>query len=170
MDFVDRNHVTIISGFPYLLQEMNELPALPKSLRLLISGGDVLRASYVDRLIRQTAVYNTYGPSETTVCAAYYNCSEGEPLSDGTYPVGKAVQGADIVLLDEQGKEVPKGAVGELCIMGGAFPLAISEIASGRAGCLKLWRTGEESTTAGIWAISFRTAALPFSIARTHKS
>ena len=67
MDFVDRNHVTIISGFPYLLQEMNELPALPKSLRLLISGGDVLRASYVDRLIRQTAVYNTYGPLETTV-------------------------------------------------------------------------------------------------------
>ena len=123
MDFVDRNHVTIISGFPYLLQEMNELPALPKSLRLLISGGDVLRASYVDRLIRQTAVYNTYGPSETTVCAAYYNCSEGEPLSDGTYPVGKAVQGADIVLLDEQGKEVPKGAVGELCIMGGGVSL-----------------------------------------------
>ena len=119
MAFVEKNHVTIISCFPYLLQEMNELPAIPRSLRLLISGGDVLRASYVDRLIRQATVYNTYGPSETTVCAAYYNCSAGEPLADGTYPVGKAVQGTEIVLLDEQGREVPKGKVGELCILGG---------------------------------------------------
>ena len=123
MDFVDRNHVTIISGFPYLLQEMNELPALPKSLRLLISGGDVLRASYVDRLLRQVTVYNTYGPSETTVCAAYYNCSNGEPLADGTYPVGKAVQGTDIVLLDEQGKAVQHGSTGEICILGGGVSL-----------------------------------------------
>lgn len=123
MNFVARNQVTIISGFPYLLQELNELPAIPESLRLLISGGDVLRASYVDRLLRQVTVYNTYGPSETTVCAAYYNCSNGEPLADGTYPVGKAVQGTDIVLLDKQGKAVQHGSTGEICILGGGVSL-----------------------------------------------
>lgn len=40
----------MLSGFPYLLAEMNHLPEIPKSLRLLISGGDVLRGAYVDRL------------------------------------------------------------------------------------------------------------------------
>ncbi len=118
MNFVRKNQVSIISGFPYLLQEMNEISNLPESLRLLISGGDVLRASYVDKLVRKVTVYNTYGPSETTVCATYYNCSKGTPLSDGTYPVGKPVYGTDIVMVDSFGKEVPQGKTGELCIFG----------------------------------------------------
>ena len=42
MAFVERHHVTMISGFPYLLAEMNHLSVIPSSLRLLISGGDVL--------------------------------------------------------------------------------------------------------------------------------
>lgn len=40
MEFVDRHRVTMLSGFPYLLAEMNHLPSIPASLRLLISGGD----------------------------------------------------------------------------------------------------------------------------------
>ncbi len=123
MAFVEKNHVSVISGFPYLLQEMNSLPSIPESLRLLISGGDVLRESYVDRLISRVTVYNTYGPSETTVCASYYNCSAGSALPDGTYPVGKPVQGADIRILDKQGNEVPKGTTGELCILGNGVSL-----------------------------------------------
>ena len=51
MEFVERNNITQISGFPYLLLEMNHLPQIPKCLRLLISGGDVLRASYIINLI-----------------------------------------------------------------------------------------------------------------------
>ena len=123
MRFAEAAQVTIISGFPYLLQEMNDLPEIPASLRLLISGGDVLRASYVDRLVGKAAVYNTYGPSETTVCASYYNCSEGAPLPDGTYPVGKPIQGAEIVILDEDGNKVPQGRTGEICILGGGVSL-----------------------------------------------
>ncbi|MBQ6005366.1 MAG: GNAT family N-acetyltransferase [Selenomonadaceae bacterium] len=119
MDFVEKNHVTIISGFPYLMQEINELEKIPNSLRLLISGGDVLREAYVDNLVDRIKVYNTYGPSETTVCASYYDCSAGNALDDGTYPIGKAVLGAEILLLDKRGEQVPQGDVGEICIMGG---------------------------------------------------
>ena len=90
----------MLSGFPYLLQEMNGLDSIPNSLRVLISGGDVLRQSYVDRLVDKVTVYNTYGPSETTVCASYYNCSNGHALEDGTYPVGKAVEGISFDLTD----------------------------------------------------------------------
>lgn len=123
MRFVEKHQVTIISGFPYLLAEMNHLPAIPASLRLLISGGDVLRGVYVDHLLGQAEVYNTYGPSETTVCASYYNCNSGAVLSDGTYPIGKPVQGCRIRILDTAGREVPAGEVGEICIYGGGVSL-----------------------------------------------
>lgn len=119
MAFVERHGVTMLSGFPYLLAEINHLPDIPSSLRLLISGGDVLRAHHVDRLVGQTEVYNTYGPSETTVCASYYRCRDGALLDDGTYPIGKPVLGTRIAVLDEEGREVPAGETGEVCILGG---------------------------------------------------
>lgn len=118
MKFVEEHGITIISGFPYLLLEMNKLDRIPVSLRLLISGGDVLRENYIDRLLPQAEVYNTYGPSETTVCASYFRCNGTQALPDGTYPIGKAVAGVAIELLDEQARPVPMGKIGEICIFG----------------------------------------------------
>ncbi len=118
MKFVEEYQITEISGFPYLLMEMNHLPKLPSSLRLLISGGDVLRASYITNLVNQVEIYNTYGPSETTVCASYFRCNDKEPLADGTYPVGKPVLGAQIEILDAEMKPVKRGKIGEICILG----------------------------------------------------
>ncbi|MCD8096450.1 MAG: amino acid adenylation domain-containing protein [Lachnospiraceae bacterium] len=118
MEFVRERKVTIISGFPYLLMEMNGLEKIPASLRLLISGGDILRESYVNHLLPQVTVYNTYGPSETTVCCSYFCCNGQKALDDGAYPVGKAVPGTRMELLDEQMKPVPAGSVGEICIAG----------------------------------------------------
>ncbi len=118
MSFVARHGVTMISGFPYLLADMNHLAEIPPTLRLLVSGGDVLRARYVDNLLDRAAVYNTYGPSETTVCATYYRCTPDGVLEDGTYPIGKPVKGVQIRILDPEGDEVPAGESGEICILG----------------------------------------------------
>ncbi len=123
MAFVERSHVTMISGFPYLLAEMNHLPEIPASVRLLISGGDVLRGVYVDHLLDKAEVYNTYGPSETTVCASYYCCNGGTVLPDGTYPIGRPVKGAQIRILDAEGNALPDGEVGEICIYGDGVSL-----------------------------------------------
>ncbi len=123
MAFVERHSVTMLSGFPYLLAEMNHLPEIPSSLRLLISGGDVLRGVYVDNLQDKAEVYNTYGPSETTVCASYYRCNGGEVLKDGTYPIGQPVRGTEIRILDQNGKDLPKGESGEICIYGNGVSL-----------------------------------------------
>lgn len=118
MDFVERHGVTILSGFPYLLAEMNRLSDIPESLRLLISGGDVLRGYHVNHLLEKAEIYNTYGPSETTVCVSYYRCRDGQVLSDGTYPIGHPVPGAEIRIMDADGNEVKRGEIGELCISG----------------------------------------------------
>ncbi|MBD5080657.1 MAG: amino acid adenylation domain-containing protein [Ruminococcaceae bacterium] len=118
MDFVEKNNVTEISGFPYLLLEMNHLPSIPECIRLLISGGDVLRASYVTNLLDKAEIYNTYGPSETTVCASYFRCNDTIPLQDETYPVGKPVLGTQIEILNEHMVPVKPGEIGEICILG----------------------------------------------------
>lgn len=123
MRYVADNNVTIISGFPYLLLEMNHLDSIPKSLRLLISGGDVLRANYIDRLLPHVEIYNTYGPSETTVCASYFRCNGVHPLADGTYPIGKAVKGVRIEIRDSDMKPVANGSPGEICISGDGVTL-----------------------------------------------
>lgn len=119
MKFVDRHKVTIVDGFPYLLAEMNKLPEIPKSVKLIISGGDVIRASYITNLRdKGIKIYNTYGPSETTVCSNYYRVDNAEPLEDGTYPVGKAVKGVSVKIMDKNLKELQKGQTGEICIFG----------------------------------------------------
>ena len=119
LKFAERHGVTIIDGFPYLLAEMNKLDYIPESIKLIISGGDVIRASYITRLKDLgIKIYNTYGPSETTVCSNYFRVDNAKPLEDGTFPVGKAVKGVEVKILDKHLKEVTKGTVGEICIFG----------------------------------------------------
>lgn len=117
--FVERHNVTILDGFPYLIAEINKLSDIPKSVKLIISGGDTIRESYITNLRdKGVRIYNTYGPSETTVCSNYFRVDNACPLEDGTFPIGKAVQGVQVRILDENLNEVPQGEVGEICISG----------------------------------------------------
>ena len=117
--FVERHGVTIIDGFPYLIAEMNKLPEIPKSIKLIISGGDVIRGSYITNLRdKGVKIYNTYGPSETTVCSNYFRVDNAQPFEDGTFPVGKAVKGVEVKIMDKNLNELPKGEIGEICIFG----------------------------------------------------
>ena len=108
--------VTVVSGFPYLLQELDKI-GIPSALRVAISGGDVLRGEYVENLIKKVPVYNTYGPSETTVCATYYRYT-GETTSRGSVPIGCAIAGVGVCILDEKLQPVKQGHKGEICITG----------------------------------------------------
>lgn len=121
LKFAERHGVTEISGFPYLLADINMIPdKLPQTVRLLISGGDVLRAGYISRLRERHGlmIYNTYGPSETTVCASYYRCDNATSLTDGTFSIGHPVKGVTIEILDDDLQPVPDGTTGEICIFG----------------------------------------------------
>jgi len=120
MDFCERHDVTVIDGFPYLVADINKRShLLPASVNLIISGGDVIRASYITNLRnRGIRIYNTYGPSETCVCSNYFRVDNAEPLDDGTFSIGKAIKGVEVKILDKNLREVPKGEIGEICIFG----------------------------------------------------
>ena len=120
MEFCRRHDVTILDGFPYFVADINNrIDLLPETVNLIISGGDVVRANYISNLKdKGVRIYNTYGPSETTVCSNYYRIDNAHALQDGTFPVGKPIKGVEVKILDENLKEVPDGEIGEICIFG----------------------------------------------------
>lgn len=120
MEFCRRHKVTILDGFPYLIADINHRPELmPETVKLIISGGDVVRENYISNLRgKGIRIYNTYGPSETTVCSNYYRIDNSRSLDDGTYPIGKPVAGVEVKILDDNFKEIADGEIGEICIFG----------------------------------------------------
>jgi acyl-coenzyme A synthetase/AMP-(fatty) acid ligase/acyl carrier protein len=107
-------NATLISCSPLLLNALNNMEG-PTSIRKYISGGDVLKPAYVTNLVKKADVYNTYGPTESTVCATYYKCRGNET---DFYPIGKPIMNYQIYILDENEGLSPVGIPGELCISG----------------------------------------------------
>lgn len=118
MQFADDQYVSIISGFPYLLQELNRMPSLPITLRMLISGGDQLNPSSIGHLLEQLPVYHTYGPTEGTALTTCYCCNNGYSLASGNFPIGSPLDGVEVMLLDSDLRPVADGEEGEICIAG----------------------------------------------------
>ena len=111
-----RNHATIISTTPLIIDELNNTQAWSEmaDLRLLISGGDVLQPSYISEVPDRISVYNTYGPTETTVCVTYQKIEKPEDC----LLVGSPISNHTVYLLDENLQEVPPGVAGEICVAG----------------------------------------------------
>ncbi|MFC4101263.1 non-ribosomal peptide synthetase [Paenibacillus xanthanilyticus] len=111
---IEDEGVTIVSASALLLNELNKQAGM-RHVRVFISGGDVMKPSYITRLKRHASVYNTYGPTEATVCATYYR-HEGD--ADGPIPIGKPILHYRVYVLDEAGHLAPVGVPGEICIAG----------------------------------------------------
>ncbi|MCP4150280.1 MAG: non-ribosomal peptide synthetase, partial [bacterium] len=117
-NFIARNNVTITSCSPLLLNELNKYASEAiRSIRIFISGGDVLKEQHIDKLKQTGKVYNTYGPTETTVCVTYYHClNTAHPgLS---IPIGEPISNYTAYILNESSRLQPVGVPGELCVGG----------------------------------------------------
>ncbi|MGL6162072.1 amino acid adenylation domain-containing protein [Microbulbifer sp.] len=87
----------------------------------LVLGGEGLEAALVKQLralAPQLRIVNHYGPSEATVGVC---CQPVDPAAEcaGPYlPLGIPLPGCRLLVLDRDGKPVPRGAAGELHIRG----------------------------------------------------
>lgn len=111
---INKEKATILSTTPLVLSELNQRPDELEGLRVIISGGDTLLYNQVDKLIGRYALYNTYGPSETTVCATYGRIEKAVDVSS----IGRPIRNRQIVILDKEGALCPKLVGGELCVAG----------------------------------------------------
>ncbi|MCP5107614.1 MAG: amino acid adenylation domain-containing protein, partial [bacterium] len=115
-NFITMHHVTIIDSTPLLLNELNHCTRL-ESVRIIISGGDILKKEYINHFLTSGKVYNTYGPTEATVCATYYRLP-GEVGVTSNIPIGSPIANYKIYILAKNGALQPIGVPGELCIEG----------------------------------------------------
>ncbi|MCA8966773.1 MAG: AMP-binding protein, partial [Planctomycetes bacterium] len=113
-ELIVREGVTILSSTPLVIQGLNGKWVDSSSLRVLISGGDELKASYIDQLPEGLKVYNTYGPTESTVCATYQEVTDLEQVNR----IGKPIANRLVYILNEQLQLQPVGLIGELYLGG----------------------------------------------------
>jgi len=105
-----------------LVRELTESGAsLPKSLRLLIVGGEKASASAFAAWVKcgggRVRWVNTYGPTEASIIVTSYEPDASQPIPENL-PIGRAIANTQLYILDEQLRSVPVGAPGELYISG----------------------------------------------------
>ena len=120
LEVVERDRVTVFEGVPTMFAAMLHRPDRNdhdmSSLRLCVSGGSAMPVE-VMRSFEEAfgcIVLEGYGLSETSPVASFnHPHAERKP---GT--IGTPVRGVEMRLVDDDGRDVPAGEVGEIAIRG----------------------------------------------------
>jgi len=116
----------------------------------ILCGGEALPRELADALLpRCAALWNMYGPTETTIWSTLHRVGPGA----GPVPIGHPVAHNRLYLLDRHGEPVPQGVAGELHIGGAGVArgyLGRPELTAERfpldpfaGGGARMYRTGD---------------------------
>ncbi|HYN21944.1 MAG TPA: amino acid adenylation domain-containing protein [Thermoanaerobaculia bacterium] len=117
-DLIARHGVSILSTVPSMVAGLNAIKGRLPKLRLILSGGEALSVSDVDRLLDTAEVVNGYGLTETSICSTVHRLSAADFEPGATIPIGRPVTGHRLYVLDGHFEARPVGAPGELFIAG----------------------------------------------------
>lgn len=121
---IDKDKVSILNITPsifYPLLEINQMQFDKlQSLKKVYLGGEVIRGKRLKEWMYSPQchckVYNTYGPTECTDIATYYELRPENLQNE--IPIGAPIPGVNVYILDKNKKLVPIGIEGELFIGG----------------------------------------------------
>ena len=119
-EVIQRDKVTILEGVPTMYSALINHPAGDacdtSSLRVCVSGGSALPGEVLRGFEEKfdAAILEGYGLSETSPVASF-NHPEGERKVGS---IGTPIEGVEMKVVDDDGKEVPQGEVGEIAIKG----------------------------------------------------
>ncbi len=88
--------------------------------RALVVGGEALSGETVAawrRRAPETRIFNEYGPTETVVGCSVFEVPAGKEPS-GAVPIGRAIAGTRLYVVDRHFSLTPWGIPGELCVAG----------------------------------------------------
>ncbi len=112
------SHLWLTAGLFH--QMVEQAPQGLKGLRHLLTGGDVVSAAHVRRILPHLVgglVSNGYGPTENTTFTTVFPVRKPEEVSDST-PIGFPIANTRVYLLDGEFLPVPVGVPGELYAAG----------------------------------------------------
>ena len=120
--WLNSNRITIMRSLPTTFR--NFMAMLPReqtfpSMRILAVGGEPMTRADVDffnqHFCSPCVLVHGLGPTECfMVCWNYV--PHGLQVEENKLPIGYSLQDKDVLLLDESGREVGTGEVGEICV------------------------------------------------------
>ena len=120
LSVMEKEVVTDCFLFPFMIYEMPQLPNLHEykleNLKTIYTGGDSLMPWSLEQLNKRyphLGVVQVYGLTEGQPIAASL---DPEDVSDKGNTVGKPMPLTEIQVMDEQGKKLPTGEIGEIAI------------------------------------------------------
>ncbi|MBQ0971858.1 amino acid adenylation domain-containing protein [Streptomyces sp. RK31] len=128
LSLLDRERVEQVFLPPVALQQLAEaagtLGITPRALRVMITCGEQLRVTPEIRALcarlPEAVLENQYGPTETHVVTAF--TMTGDPTGfPALPPIGGAIDGAEVHVLDERMRPVPVGVRGDVYLGGGCL-------------------------------------------------
>ena len=115
-----KNEVNSIWLTAGLFEQWSEVAGEAKSLRWILSGGDIVNPDAVNRVqnaLQQVRLVNGYGPTENTTFSCCYSIPR-EAKAEVSIPIGSAINGTQLYVLSPNQSLVPTGCVGELWLGG----------------------------------------------------
>jgi amino acid adenylation domain-containing protein len=117
-----RHRIDFLKLVPSHLRAINDAGLLPAVVpkRILVLAGEACPWDLVEtvRAIRpECAIWNNYGPSETTVAVLAHRVA-GERSAGTSVPLGSPIANVAVHVVDEHLRPVPLGTPGELLITG----------------------------------------------------
>ena len=130
---VERFRPTLFQSTPSLLSAIasyEEALLSLRHLRMLHVGGEVFPVGLARRLVTAlpgVRIHNMYGPTEATVWSTAHEVTP-EDTRSAAVPIGRPLDHASVRLVDDDGRTVAPGEVGELwvggpCVAAGYFRL-----------------------------------------------
>lgn len=116
-------HAWLTAGLFHQVADHN--PAAFSHLTQLLTGGGVVSSVHVRTVLEESPglrVTNGYGPTENTTFTSVHHLDLPGAVGDSV-PIGRAVLGTDLFVLDSRGELSPRGAVGELVVAGAGLAL-----------------------------------------------
>ena len=114
--------VTVPSLATAIARELAEHDIRLDAMRVLAVGSEGWPtadcAELLDRFGPETKVVNAYGATETTVDATVFVASAGSLDDAPLVPIGRPLADTDVCVLDDAGRLVPVGVVGEVHVGG----------------------------------------------------
>jgi enterobactin synthetase component F len=121
-DDIRRYRVTVLQTSPSAWSAALAHPATFPRIRVAITTAEAVSARLAARLAAiADRAWNLYGPTEATVWTTAHPLAADAPAANAPVPIGRAIAGTRLVIVDASLRPVAEGMPGELCLGGPAL-------------------------------------------------